>query len=100
MNLSAVVQFRNALAHYTLHREADGVYFAELESYEGQPAKAPPPTIMLTRGVRRWIGSFDNQQVLAELGQVIDGAEAADPLPLAFNITQSTSEQNSLREDL
>jgi hypothetical protein len=80
MNLNVSVRFRNALAYFSLHREADGVFFAELAGYEGEPIDAPPATILLIRGVRRWTGSFDNPEVLDELGRAIEASVSANPL--------------------
>ena len=85
MKPSASVLFRNALAHYTISQEEEGVFLAQLIDYEGKPDYAPPVQILLTRGIRRWIGSFDNQEVLDALGQAID---TADRDMLSFSTVQ------------
>ena len=70
MNICASLPFRNALAHFTITQEEDGVYLAQLQHYGGFPEEAPPSKILLIRGIRRWIGSFDDQEVLDALGRI------------------------------
>lgn len=93
MNLSASVQFRNALAHYSLVPEAEGVFLAQLQAYEGNPKDAPPSTILLARGIRRWTGSVDNSEVLEALGQVLEGSTSPDPSSSAARLTQPSSRE-------
>lgn len=72
MKLSVTVQYKTEVAHYSIIQEAAGVYLASLESFEGPPSEAPPTRIMLVRGIRRWIGSFEHQEILNELGHAIE----------------------------
>lgn len=99
MNLNVSVRFRNALAHYTILREANGVFLAQLEGYEGAPADAPPVSILLIRSLRRWTGSFDNEGVLEALGQAIESVDTtvAAPLPVS-ETTQPHQEPQSASE--
>jgi hypothetical protein len=72
MKLSVTVQYKNEPAHYSVMQEAAGVYLASLEQYEGPLTEAPPTRIMLVKGIRRWAGSFEHQEVLDKLGRAIE----------------------------
>jgi hypothetical protein len=72
MKLSITVQYKSEIAHYSVIQEAAGVYLASLERYEGPLSEAPPSSIMLVKGIRRWTGSFEHQEVLDKLGVAIE----------------------------
>ena len=75
MKLEAIVNIGEAVAHFTVTPDRHGVYHAELIKYQGSPDAAPPSRITLVRGVRRWTGSCDRQDILTELGEVIDSVK-------------------------
>jgi hypothetical protein len=72
MKLSVTVQYKNEAAHYSIIQEAAGVFLASLERYKGPLAEAPPTRIMLVKGIRRWTGSFEHQEILDKLGHAIE----------------------------
>ena len=72
MHFNIVVLFQNALAHYSVIREAEGIYLAILERYEGDIAQSPPARIVLIKGMRRWTGSFEHPELLNKIGRAIE----------------------------
>jgi hypothetical protein len=72
MKFKVTVQYKTGLAHYYIIQEAAGVYLASLEHYEGQHSDEPPHRIMLVKGIRRWTGSIEHQEILDELGLAIE----------------------------
>jgi hypothetical protein len=78
MELSVTVQYKTGLAHYSIIQEAAGVFFACLEQYEGPLSEVPPNGIMLLKGVRRWTGSIEHQEILDELGRAIESGLNCD----------------------
>jgi hypothetical protein len=72
MEIKALVKFREQYAEYRIVLESEGIYTAILERYEGSVHNLPPPKLTMTKGVRHWIGSTEEQPLLDELGEVID----------------------------
>ena len=72
MWFSAIAKFKGALARYNIIQENENVYHAILVKYDGKEEKMPPIDILLIRSVRHWSGSIDDQNLLDELGVVID----------------------------
>jgi hypothetical protein len=72
MELKVVVRFLEAHALYSVTPEGENVFHACLEKYEGAAGVQPPESILLVKGIRRWIGSCDNPSFINELGQAID----------------------------
>ena len=72
MKVKAKVNYKNAVAHYDIVKEKDGIYAAMLEDYEGSVHNLPPANITLTRGIRHWIGSMNDEVLTNDLGEVID----------------------------
>jgi hypothetical protein len=72
MELKAVVEYKGALAHYSLSPENFGVYQARLLKYEGDPDCKPPQHVLLAKSVRNWAGSCDQRELLNNLGAVIE----------------------------
>lgn len=57
-----------------------GIYDAHLERYEGPCGVTPPQDITLVRGVRRWVGSYEESYLVQELGRAIeDRVRTGDP---------------------
>lgn len=77
MHTDIVVPFQNAPAHYSVLREAEGIFLAVLQHYEGDLLQAPPLRVVLIRGVRNWTGSSDHPELINQLGRAIEGAAAA-----------------------
>ena len=72
MEIKAVVKFRGEFAEYRITKENDGIYSAILEKYDGSIHLLPPPHITLTKSVRHWRGSTDEQTLIDELGDIIE----------------------------
>jgi len=72
MKFSVSVPFRNGLAHYSINQEGKGVFLAQLEQFEGPPQEEPPANVILTKSVRRWRGSSEDQTLIDHLGQAIE----------------------------
>lgn len=72
MELKAVVQFEGGLAHYQISPESNGIYQARLLQYEGSMDKSPPVEVILVRGYRQWSGSFERQDLLNKIGDIIE----------------------------
>ena len=72
MEMKAVVQYLGNRAHYAITPESQGIYYARLTKYEGPEDVTPPENIILVRGPRQWVGSYDERSLLDELGQSID----------------------------
>ena len=68
----AVVPFLGDKAHYRVTRVQRDVYDAHLERYEGPSGITPPVDITLARGVRRWVGSYEEPYFVQELGRAIE----------------------------
>jgi hypothetical protein len=72
MELRAVVEFEGGLAHYNVYPETNGIYQARLLQYDGSSDRTPPKEVILVRGYRQWSGSYDRQDLLNEIGNVIE----------------------------
>jgi len=72
MKVKVTVKYKNALAHYCIRQESNTIYSAELDDYEGSVHNIPPTQLIITKGVRHWIGSCDNQILIADLGEMIE----------------------------
>jgi hypothetical protein len=68
----AVVPFLGDKAHYSVTQVQRGIYDAHLERYEGPSGITPPADITLARGVRRWVGSYEEAYFVQELGRAIE----------------------------
>jgi hypothetical protein len=72
MKLKAVVQFLGDRAHYSITQVKKGIYDAKLLRYEGSSGVTPPEAVTLVRGVRHWVGSYDEPYFVDELGNAIE----------------------------
>jgi len=72
MELKAVVQFEGGLAHYQISPESNGIYQAHLLQYDGSVDNAPPVEVILVRGYRQWSGSYERQDLLNKIGDIIE----------------------------
>lgn len=82
MHLDVAVPFQNALAHYSVLKESEGIYLAVLQHYEGERSQSPPLRIVLVKSIRNWTGSFDQAEFVNQLGRAIEEVTATRP-PLA-----------------
>lgn len=74
MHSDITVPFRNASAHYSVLKEAEGIYLAVLQHYEGELEESPPLRIVLIKGIRNWTGSFVHPEFINALGRAIEAA--------------------------
>ena len=86
MEWKAVVRFLGDPAHYKIITDRSGIYYARLLKYEGPSGITPPEDVVLVKGVRRWNGSYDVQELIDELGRAIDsrprrGGSPSSPRP-------------------
>lgn len=72
MWFSAIANYKGGLAKYNIIQENENVYHAILVKYDGKEDKTPPSNVVLIRSVRHWSGSIEDQNLLDELGVVID----------------------------
>jgi len=74
MELNANVKYGNGSACFVIRKENPGIYYAYLIYFDGDKKLAPPQNITLVRGIRQWTGSFDEPELLNDLGKVIEEA--------------------------
>jgi hypothetical protein len=74
MDLKANVNYNNSSACFLIHRDSPGVYHADLVFYDGDDKLPPPEKITLVRGVRQWRGSYEDVDLLYQLGKIIEEA--------------------------
>jgi hypothetical protein len=72
MEIVASFNYKGALAHFKIRRENSGIYYADLFSYEGEAANAPPEKLTIIRGIRQWTGSYNDDYLLSRLGEIIE----------------------------
>jgi hypothetical protein len=72
MKFKGLVLYRDAFAHYSITKEGEGIFSAVLERYDGNLHDLPPPNVVLTKSVRNWKGSSDEQPLIDELGEMIE----------------------------
>jgi len=99
VKLEAIVKLESGMAEFVIAPEGRGIYRADLVKYEGQPEFAPPQRIILTRGIRRWTGSCDREDLLGELGQMIDRLAAEAPIFKEERSGRNTSNSPDQREN-
>lgn len=80
MKLEAIVKYGNGRAHFKIHKENPGIYYANLLHYDGAKQFSPPHKITLIRGVRQWTGSHEDETLLNELGKVIEETYNKPPM--------------------
>jgi hypothetical protein len=75
MEWKAVVRFLGDRAYYEVIPEQHGIYQARLVQYEGPSGITPPENVTLVKGIRRWNGSYEEQDFLNELGNAIENKQ-------------------------
>ena len=66
------MKYRGALAHYGVTQENEGIFLAQLIRYDGRPDHAPPVKITLVKGLSHWSGSSERDELVDDLGEIID----------------------------
>ena len=72
MEVKATVTYKGCQAHYSIREDTKGIYSATLVDYEGLVHNMPPVQLIITKGVRHWIGSTDDDVLTNELGGAIE----------------------------
>jgi hypothetical protein len=67
MDLTAVVLFKGALAHYTVTLKSDGTYVADLLKYCGHKPDEPPATISFKKLGRHCDGNTEEQELMDDI---------------------------------
>jgi hypothetical protein len=80
MHLDITVSYRNALAYYSVLKEAEGIYLAILQKYEGDREQAPPLRIVLIKSIRNWTGSFEHSELINGIGKAIEEVNNTTPV--------------------
>lgn len=75
MHTDIVVPYKNTPAHYSVLREAEGIFLAVLQNYEGPLEQSPPLRIVLIKGIRNWTGSCEHPEFINGLGRAIEDAK-------------------------
>ena len=72
MEVKATVTYKGSLAYYTIEEDTKGIFSATLVDYKGSTHNMPPVHLIITKGVRHWIGSTDDDVLTNELGEAIE----------------------------
>jgi hypothetical protein len=72
VEIKATIKHKENFAEYRIRHEKQGIYQATLEKYDGDVHDMPPRAIILTKGVRHWIGSCAEQNLIDSLGEILD----------------------------
>lgn len=72
MELETIISYRSKNACYKIQSESEGIFTANLLSFDGEDNLAPPAGITLVKGIRNWTGSVEDEVLLGELGRFID----------------------------
>ena len=73
MELTAVVPYKGALAHYSIRSNVYSIYETSLSAYEGSAADQPPAFFLLLNNGARWVSSLAEELFTDELGKAIEG---------------------------
>ena len=96
MVVRAVVKYRGALAHYGVTQENEGIYQAQLIRYDGRPDHAPPVKITLVKGPNHWSGSSEREELVDEIGEIIDNkVKHTSTLPADSIVTKTATRQDN-----
>jgi hypothetical protein len=64
MEHKILIYYKNAYAHYRVMEETEGIYSADLLSYEGSQDAAPCSSFTIIKGVHRWWGCDDKELLI------------------------------------
>ena len=73
MEYKILIYYKNAYAHYRVVEESDGIYTAELLSYEGSEGNTPCRSFTLIKGLHPWFGC-DDKDLLNLMAEAIHRA--------------------------
>jgi hypothetical protein len=72
MEVKATINYKGAAAYYSVTEDTKDIYSATLVEYKGSVHNMPPVQLIITKGVRHWIGSIDDDVLINDLGGAID----------------------------
>lgn len=67
MEVTVVVLFRGALAHYSVAEQEQGKFEARLLKYTGSKLNSPPQEFLFRKEGRHCIGSIEEQDLMDDL---------------------------------
>lgn len=74
MVLDTIVKYQSGAACFRIRKKSAGVYSADLIYFDGDQKILPPQHISLLRGIPNWTGSCQDQNLLNDLGKLIEKA--------------------------
>ena len=72
MDLTAVILYQGALAHYEVDVREDGTCQAHLARYNGNKDHFPETNILLHKEGRHWVANISDQTLSDDLGYAIE----------------------------
>ena len=72
MEVTAVVLYDSALAHYDVEIGENGLCTAHLAQYKGSPDHTPPQQITLHKEGRHWVGDINLASLSDDIGYAIE----------------------------
>jgi hypothetical protein len=72
MEMTAVVLYEGALAHYEVEIGRDGICTARLSRYNGNQEHSPAKEIVLQKEGRHWVANDSNFELSDDLGYAIE----------------------------
>lgn len=72
MEVTAVVLYDSALAHYDVQIDNDGICTAHLAQFKGSAEHPPPQQICLLKEGRHWIGDVNAPSLSDDIGYAIE----------------------------
>ena len=72
MEVTAVVLYGGALAHYDVRVGKTGECYAQLSSYNGNPSQTPPREMVLKKQGRHWVSDNGELALSDELGYAVE----------------------------
>jgi hypothetical protein len=72
MEMTAVILYEGALAHYDVEIGRDGICTARLTRYNGNQEHSPAKEIVLQKEGRHWVANNNNFTLSDDLGYAIE----------------------------
>lgn len=72
MEVTAVVLYDKALAHYEVEIGQGGVCTARLSKYNGLPQHCPPSRMQLVKEGRRWSTDVSEENLAEDIGYAVE----------------------------
>lgn len=70
--VKATINYKGAPAQYSIMEDTKGIYSATLIEYKGNVNNMPSAQLIITKGVRHWIGSIDDDVLINDLGNAVE----------------------------